>query len=49
MRMKTFLGCVWLGRRKENKWWSLGVFSPDPPKSSLPKMERKLKGEKGDA
>ena len=34
----------WVGR-KENKWWGLVVFSPDPPKSFLPKIERKLKGE----
>ena len=34
----------WMGR-KENKWWDRGVFSPDPPKSFLSKMERKLKGE----
>ena len=34
----------WMGR-KENKWWDRGLFSPDPPKSFLFKMERKLKGE----
>ena len=34
----------WMGR-KENKWWGLGVSSPGPLKSFLPKMERKLKGE----
>ena len=34
----------WVGR-KENKWWSLGVFSPNPSKSFLPKIERKLKRE----
>jgi len=32
-------------KRKENKWWSLSVFSPNPLKSFLPKMERKLNGE----
>ena len=31
--------------RKENKCWGLGVFSPGPPKSFLPKMKRKMKGE----
>ena len=36
---------VGLGR-KENKWWGLGVFSPSPSKSFLPKMKRKLKCEK---
>ena len=36
-------------RRKENKWWGPSVFFPDPPKSFLPKMERKLKGENGTA
>ena len=30
--------------RKENKWWGLGVSSPGPLKSFLPKMERKLGG-----
>ena len=34
----------WVGR-KENKCWGLGVFSPSPPKSFFPKMERKMKGE----
>jgi len=29
--------------RKENKRWSLGVFSLGPLKSFLPKMERKLR------
>ena len=32
-------------RRKENKWWGLGVFiSPSPPKCFLPKIEKKLIG-----
>ena len=30
---------------KKNKWWGLSVFSPNPPKNFLPKIERKLKGE----
>ena len=43
MRRKTFWSVFgWVGR-KENKWWNLGVFSPGPPKSFLPKIERKLK------
>ena len=40
--MKTFLsrfGWVW---RKENKWWNPDVFSSDPSKSFLLKIERKL-------
>ena len=31
----------WVGR-KENKWWSLVVFSLGPPKTFLPKIERIL-------
>ena len=42
---KTFLKCVWLGGKKEKKWWSSVVFSPSPSKSCLPKMERQLKEE----
>ena len=45
MGMKTFLSMFGLVGRKENKLWGLGVFSPDPPKRSLSKMERKLKRE----
>ena len=40
---KNFFECVWLDGRKENKWWGVCIFSPGPPKSFLPKMERKLK------
>lgn len=36
-------------KEKENKWWGPGVFSSGPPKSFLPKMERKLKRENGNA
>ena len=44
MGRKTFLSVFgWVGR-KENKWWGLGIFSPDPPKSFLHKMEKKLDG-----
>ena len=32
-----------VGREKE-KWWGLGVFSPDPPEYFLPKIGRKLRG-----
>ena len=36
-------GClVGRGRRREN-WWAPGVFSLDPPKLNLSKMERKFK------
>ena len=54
MGRKIFLECVWLGGeesvfgwvgRKENKWWGLGIFFPNLPKSFLSKIERKLKGE----
>ena len=31
---------------KENKWWSADVFSPGSPKYFLPKMKRKLNGDK---
>ena len=45
MGKKTFLSVFgWVGR-KENKWWGSGIFFSGPPKSFLPKMERKLKGE----
>ena len=30
------------GRGREN-WWGLAIFSPGPPKFSLPKLERKHK------
>ena len=43
---KTFWNMFgWVGRM-ENKWWGSGFFSPDPPKCFLPKMERKLSGDK---
>ena len=44
MGRKTFWNVFGWVERKENKWWSSGVFSPDQPKSFLPKLERKLKG-----
>ena len=45
MGKKTFLSMFgWMGR-KENKLMAPSVFSPGLPKSFLPKMERKLKGE----
>ena len=45
MGRKTFLSMFgWMGR-KENKLLAPSVFSPGLPKSFLPKMERKLKGE----
>ena len=45
MGRKTFLSMFgWMGR-KENKLLGPSIFSPDLPKSFLPKMERKLKGE----
>ena len=45
MGRKTFLSVFgWMGRKK-NKWWGLGVFSLDPPKSFLSKIKRKLKEE----
>ena len=47
MGRKTFLSVFgWVGR-KENKGWSLGVFSSGPPRSFLSKIERKLKGKMG--
>ena len=45
MGMKTFLSMFGLVGRKENKWWGLGVFSLDPSKIFLSKIERKLKRE----
>ena len=42
MRKKTFLECIWLVGRKENKWWGPGVFSLSQPKCFLPKIKRKL-------
>ena len=39
---KTFLSVFGWVRRKESKWGDPGVFFPDPPKSFLPKIERKL-------
>ena len=36
-------------KMKENKLWSLGVFTLDPLKSFLLKMERELNGENGAA
>ena len=44
MGRKTFWNVFGWVERKENKWWGSGVFSPDQPKSFLPKLERKLKG-----
>ena len=42
---KTFWSVFgWVGR-KENKLWGPSVFSPGPPKSILPKLKKKLKGE----
>ena len=47
MGMKTFWSVFgWVGR-KENKWWNPDVVSPCPPKSSLSKMEKKLRGKIG--
>ena len=40
--MKTFLSRFGWVERKENKWWNPDVFSSDPPKSFLLKIERKL-------
>ena len=45
MGMKTFLSVFGWVERKKNKWWGLGVFFLGPPKSFLPKMEKKLKRE----
>ena len=45
MGRKFFLECVWLGGRKENKWWGPGVFSPNPPKNS-PQNEEKTEKKK---
>ena len=45
MGMKTFLSMFGLVGRKENKWWGLGVFSLNPSKIFLSKIERKLKRE----
>ena len=47
MRWKTFLSMFGWVRRKENKLWSPGIFSPSPPKYFIPKIKRKLKGENG--
>ena len=41
---RSFKGCL-VGRGSGKKWVGLGVFSPGPPKSFLPKMRRKLGGE----
>ena len=47
MGMKTFWSVFgWVGR-KENKWWNPDVVSPCPPKSSLSKMKKKLRGKIG--
>ena len=43
-RERSFKGCL-VGRGSGKKWVGLGVFSPGPPKSFLPKMRRKLGGE----
>ena len=43
MERKTFRSMFGWVEREENKWWNPGVFSLGPPKSFLPKMERKLK------
>ena len=42
---KLFWNVFGLVGRRENKLWDSGVFSPGPPKSFLPKMERKIKRE----
>ena len=47
IRRKTFWSVFGWMERKENKWWDLGVFSPNPPKSFLYKMKRKLEGKIG--
>ena len=43
MGRKIFWNVFGLVGRKENKWWGPGVFSQDPPKSFISKMERKLR------
>ena len=45
MGRKTFWSVFGWVQRKENKWWGSSVFFPDPPKSFLPKLEKKLKGQ----
>ena len=42
-RKINFFMFGWVGK-KENKFWGPDIFSPDPPKSFLSKMERKLGG-----
>ena len=43
IRRENFLEVVWLGEReRKKKMIGFGVFSLRPPKSCLPKMERKL-------
>ena len=45
MENKTFLECVWLGGKEENKWLGLSVFSLSLLKSSLKNWE-KIEGRK---